>query len=162
MIFHPIDKHPLVAQLVRSPPAIRETWLWSLGWENPLEEGMATHSSILTWRIPMDRGAWWVTVPGVGESDMTEWLSTQAPPNWLNQKPKHAVILWVILIYPPIWSLRTMTTKLWHMVVCEILGNVWNGCSRALNYIEQAIHFLYYPSSPRRTSQFRGISNSLP
>ena len=35
-----------------------ETWVWSLGWEDPLEEGMATHSSILAWRVPMDRGPW--------------------------------------------------------------------------------------------------------
>ena len=42
-----------------------ETWVRSLGWEDPLEEGMATHSSILAWRIPMDGGAWRATVPGV-------------------------------------------------------------------------------------------------
>ena len=36
-----------------------------LGWEDPLEEGMATHSSILDWKNPMDRGAWWATVHGV-------------------------------------------------------------------------------------------------
>ena len=42
----------LVAQLVKNPPAMRETWVWSLGWEDPLEKGKATHSSILTWRIP--------------------------------------------------------------------------------------------------------------
>jgi len=41
----------LVAQLVKNPPAMRETWVQSLGWENPLETGMATHSSILAWRI---------------------------------------------------------------------------------------------------------------
>ena len=39
-----------------------------LAWEDPLEEGMATHSSILAWRIPMERGAWWVTVHGVAKS----------------------------------------------------------------------------------------------
>ena len=39
-----------------------------LGWEDPLEEGMATHSSILAWKIPMDRGAWWSTVHGVTKS----------------------------------------------------------------------------------------------
>ena len=39
-----------------------------LGWEDPLEEGMATHSSILTWRIPMDRGAWRATVHRVTKS----------------------------------------------------------------------------------------------
>ena len=42
----------LVAQLVMNPPAMRETWVWSLGWEDPLEKGKATHSSILVWRIP--------------------------------------------------------------------------------------------------------------
>ena len=42
----------LVAQLVKNPLAMRETWVWSLGWEDPLEKGMATHSSILAWSIP--------------------------------------------------------------------------------------------------------------
>ena len=45
-----------------------ETWVLSLGWEDPLEEGMATYSSIVAWRIPMDRGAWWATVHGVAKS----------------------------------------------------------------------------------------------
>ena len=45
----------LVAQV--NVPAMRKTWVRSLGWEHPLEEGMAMHSSILAWRIPMDRGA---------------------------------------------------------------------------------------------------------
>ena len=47
----------LVAQLVKNPCAMQETWVQSLGWEDPLEEGMETHYSILAWRIPMDRGA---------------------------------------------------------------------------------------------------------
>ena len=55
---------------------MRETWVRSLGWEDPLEEEMVTHSNILAWRIPMDRGAWWATVRGVTESDTTEQLST--------------------------------------------------------------------------------------
>ena len=42
----------LVAQLVKNPPAMWETWVQSLGWEDPLEKGKATHSSILAWRIP--------------------------------------------------------------------------------------------------------------
>ena len=42
----------LVAQTVKNPPAMRETWVRSLDWEDPLEKGKATHSSILTWRIP--------------------------------------------------------------------------------------------------------------
>ena len=55
----------LVTQMVKNLPARWETWVCSLDWEDPLEEGMATHSSIFAWRIPMDRGAWWATVHGV-------------------------------------------------------------------------------------------------
>ena len=54
----------LLLQSVKNLPAMQETWIRSLGWEDPLEEGMATHSSILVWRIPMDRGAWWVLSMG--------------------------------------------------------------------------------------------------
>ena len=57
-----------VAQLVKNLPSMLETQVRSLGWEDPLEEGMATDSSILAWRIPMDRGAWWGTVHGVTKS----------------------------------------------------------------------------------------------
>ena len=48
----------LVAQIVKNPPAMQETWVQSLGWEDPLEKGMATYSSILAWRIP------WTEEPG--------------------------------------------------------------------------------------------------
>ena len=65
----------LLAQMVKNLPAMRETWARSLGWEDPLEQGKATHSSILAWRIPMDREAWWAPVPGIEESDTTEPLS---------------------------------------------------------------------------------------
>ena len=54
--------------MVKNPPAMQETWVRSLGWEDPLEEEMATHSSILAWRIPMDRGAWGATIHGVAKS----------------------------------------------------------------------------------------------
>ena len=60
-----------MAQMVKNPPAMQETWVRSLCWENPLEEGMATHSSILAWRIP------WTEEPGGlqsmgSQSDMSE------------------------------------------------------------------------------------------
>ena len=62
----------LVAQMMKNLPAVQETWVQSLGWEDPLEAGMATHSSILAWRISMDRGVWRATVHAVTESDTTE------------------------------------------------------------------------------------------
>ena len=57
-----------MAQTVKNPPAMQEIWVQSLAWEDPLEKGMATHSSISAWRIPMDRGAWLTTVHGVAKS----------------------------------------------------------------------------------------------
>ena len=60
----------LVAQMAKNLPAVRETWVQSLDWEDPLEEGMVTHSSILAWRIPLDRGAWRATVHEVKKSQI--------------------------------------------------------------------------------------------
>ena len=68
-IIHPdIYWASLVAQTVKILAEMRETWVLSLDWEDPLEEGMITHSSILAWRIPMDRGAWWAIVHSVTKS----------------------------------------------------------------------------------------------
>ena len=58
----------LAAQTVKNPPAVWETWVQSLGQEDPLEKGMATHSSILAWRIPVDRRIWRATVHGVAKN----------------------------------------------------------------------------------------------
>jgi len=60
-----------MAQMVKNLPVMRETWVRSLGLEDPLEKEMATHSSILFivyGIIPIDRGAWWATVHGVANS----------------------------------------------------------------------------------------------
>ena len=51
--------------MVKNPPAMLESWVQSLGGEEPLEEGTATHSSVLPGKIPMDRGAWQATVHGL-------------------------------------------------------------------------------------------------
>ena len=68
----------LVALLVKNPPAVQETWVQSLSWEDPLEKGTATHSSILAWKIPVDRGAWEGSSPwGRRDLDTSERLSTQ-------------------------------------------------------------------------------------
>ena len=57
-----------MAQLVRNLPAVWETWVQSLGWEDPLEDRMATHSSILAWRIPPTEEPGRTTVHGVAKS----------------------------------------------------------------------------------------------
>ena len=54
-----------MAQMVKNPPAMQETRVRSLGWEDPLEKRIATHCSILAWKIPRDRGAWRAIVHGV-------------------------------------------------------------------------------------------------
>ena len=67
MSARPSTLHLDDGQMIKNPPALWENWIRSLGWEDPLEEGMASDSSILAWRIPMDRGAWWATVHGVAQ-----------------------------------------------------------------------------------------------
>ena len=67
MSARPSTPHLDDVQMIKNPPALWENWIRSLGWEDPLEEGMASDSSILAWRIPMDRGAWWATVHGVAQ-----------------------------------------------------------------------------------------------
>ena len=54
--------------MVKNLPAMQEIWVQSLGWEDPLEEGVATHSSILAWTIPMGREAWRAIFHGVEKS----------------------------------------------------------------------------------------------
>ena len=66
--FSTVPKASLVAQMLKNLPAVWETWVRSLGWKDPLEKGMATHSSILAWRTPMDRGTWQATVHTVAKS----------------------------------------------------------------------------------------------
>ena len=76
-----------MAQMVKNLPATHETWVRSLGWEDPLEERMATHSSVLAWRIPMDRGAWRAVVHGVakiltGLSEQAQRKNNQRASQW--------------------------------------------------------------------------------
>ena len=61
---------PLVALPVKNPPEIQETWVRSLGWEDPLEKEISTHSSILAWRIP------WTEEPGELQSMGLQVLDT--------------------------------------------------------------------------------------
>ena len=77
----------LVAHMVKNLLAMQEMWVWPLGWEDPLEEGMATHTSILAWRIPMVKRVWWATVHGVTKSctrlSDSPTSTIQVHSNWL-------------------------------------------------------------------------------
>ena len=64
--------------MIENRPAMQETLVQSLGQEDLLEEKMATHSSILVWKNPMDRGAWWATVHRVTKSDSPVHTCTRA------------------------------------------------------------------------------------
>ena len=68
----------LIAQLVKTLPAMQETRVWFLGWEDPLEKEMATYSSILAWKNPLDRGASRATLHGVAR--VGHDLATKPPP----------------------------------------------------------------------------------
>ena len=73
-----------MTQTVNNLPVVRETWVQSVGWEDPLEEGMATHCSILAWSFPLDRGAWWATVHGVAKiwTQLSDYAHTQQALCW--------------------------------------------------------------------------------
>ena len=82
--------------MVKNPPAMRETWVRFLGWEDPLEEGMATHSSILAWRIPIDREAGQVIVHGVAKS-WTHLRSLSRHIYRLNNRTENVVTLLLLV-----------------------------------------------------------------
>ena len=68
-----------VAHMVKNLPAVWETWVWSLGREDPLEKGMTTHCDFLAWRIPWTEFSWWATVHGDHkELDTTEWQTVSS------------------------------------------------------------------------------------
>ena len=81
----------------KESPVMQETWVWSLDWEDPLEKGKATHSSILAWRIPWLYSPW-----GHKESDMTEWFSLHLSP-WFLQI-NHNQIIHCLRSYIKIWN----------------------------------------------------------
>ena len=83
----------LVAQPVKNPPAMWETWVLSLGWEDPLEKGRATHSSILAWRIP------WTIAHGVAKS-RTRLSDFHFTSLWKHRHRNHFLLNFLSLLQP--------------------------------------------------------------
>ena len=88
----------LMAQLVKNPPATWETWVWSLGWEDPLEKGKATHSSILAWRIPC-------TVQSMGSQRVRhDWVTFTFKIKYKGSKTERNEKNRVSMSYVKIWN----------------------------------------------------------
>ena len=79
--------------MVKNSPAKQETWVQSLGWEDPLEKEMTTHSSILAWEIPWTRGAWWAKVHGVTKSRTGQSMHEVLSLMLIAQNPKPLTLL---------------------------------------------------------------------
>ena len=103
----------LVAQVVKNLPAMRETWVWSLDWDDPLEKGMVTLFSILAWRIPMDRGAGLTTVHGAAKSQT--WRSNWAQPI--------ETVTYETLVFFGVWWLINMTCTASNVTFNK--GKIW-------------------------------------
>ena len=116
-----------VAQIVKNWSAVWETRVPLLGWEDPLEEGMANCSSIVAWRIPMDRGAWRAIVHGVAKSwtPLSSRLSVaqhsfQVSLFW---EPKHLLSEWVSCSFWLLSAICDFWTSYWKLAV----GKGWMG-----------------------------------
>ena len=98
--------------MVKNLPAMWETWVQSLGWEDPLEENMATHSSILAWRIPMDRGAWQATVHGVAKS----WTRLSDLSTHIHLSIYLSMDTWILILLNGLFSIiysEAQISKIW-------------------------------------------------
>ena len=97
--------------MVKNLPSVQETWTQSLGWEDPWEKGMATQSSILAWRIPMDRGALWATVHGVAKS-RTQLSNYQTHTHTCTHTP-------TLLVAVKISTVQFSSVTQWCSTICE-------------------------------------------
>ena len=131
----------LVAQPVKNLPAVWETWVWSLGWEDLLEEGMTTHSSILTWRIPTDRGA----------SRATDYEAAKSQ-TWLNHSAQGTATLsralaWRIPTDYTVYGVTERQTRLrdFHFTICTFNWKIVYKCTG--RETEMHTHAISSPSS---------------
>ena len=137
--------------MVKTLPAMRETWVLSLGRENPLEKGMATHSSILAWRIP------WTEEPGglqsMGlQSQMTEWLilslsHSQKCPKWSESCSVVSNFLWPHGLYSP-WSYLGQNIEVGSLSLLQGIFPT-QGSNPGLPHCRQILNQLSHNGSPR-------------
>ena len=110
----------LVAPTVNNPPAVHETWVHCLGWEDPLEEGMATHSSILAWRIPWaeePEGLQSMELKRVGHDWATEHSTRPDPADRHPSSFLGGQSLWLWHLFPVCWIYFFWTALLYIFIV---------------------------------------------
>ena len=126
-----------LTQLVNYPPVMLETSVWFLGWEDPLEEGMAAHSSILAWRIPTDRGAWGAIVHGVAKSRtrLSDFHTSlhKRPAIWKNLNLSFPGYSW--------WGFQTCTSPLLSLILLDITENKIHFNTGQKSVLVCSIHF---------------------
>ena len=86
----------LVAQTIKNLPTMQKTWVWSLCWQDSLEEGMGTHSSILAWRIPTDGWAWQATQPMGSQRVGHDWETKHT--NRSEATLLYSILAWVSVL----------------------------------------------------------------
>ena len=139
----------LVAQMIKNPLAMWEPWIWSLDWENPLEKGMATHSSTLAWRIP------WTEEPG--------WLqsmgSQRVGHDWVTFT--HSAFFMVQLSHPYMTTGKTkaLTIQIFVSKVMSLLFNTLSGFLIA--FLSRSKSLLISLSAVTICSDFRGQENKI-
>ena len=135
-MYHLRIESSLVAQMIKNPPALRETWVRFLGWEDPLEKEMATHSSILAWRILIL--AWRIQysclensrrLQSMGVTRVGHNLATKPPPPYIysdfSQTPVFSLENLVILVFTKLkrhyhqWHIVTNQVHCWHISVSK-------------------------------------------
>ena len=119
--------------MVKNLPAMQETWVQSLDWEFPLDEGMVTHSSLLAWRIPMDRGAWWA-----GHDWVTRHINIMKYTFILLTSPRRFLTLWVSPWFPwaIVWIIIYSLIKLQISFICPEISHLPKMCSCTLKNAE--------------------------
>ena len=119
----------LVAQTVKNLPAVWETWVQSLGWETPLEKGMATHSNILAWRIL------WTEEPGSYSSwTYKEWDRTEWRTLWLWRAPPPSGQSWhcSLISWPPLASVAPLLFRFFYLLGASQCYSLHRFCTGGL------------------------------
>ena len=136
----------LVAQTVKNPPAMWETWIWFLGWEDPLEEEMATHSSILAWRNPMDRGVWQLQSMRSQRKFGHNWATKHSTAHSLlgDKRNKYINVCWRLkcLVFHILWDISHY--GFWKNVEVTFLSNyiLWSYFSSLYSTIPKILTLL--------------------